>query len=111
MFVIRYLPSQFFSSFQYHSLQVSFLVFSSNVFSGLSFPVFKGVMKKGYKLPTPIQRKVLDMIFFLAVSNPFNLAARAISVESTWQSCQDTRLEAKNSGLVTQFQFLGHLFK
>lgn len=24
---------------------------------GLSFPVFKGVMKKGYKLPTPIQRK------------------------------------------------------
>jgi len=24
---------------------------------GLSFPVFKGVMKKGYRLPTPIQRK------------------------------------------------------
>ncbi|TRY60170.1 hypothetical protein DNTS_009053 [Danionella cerebrum] len=25
--------------------------------SGLSFPVFKGIMKKGYKVPTPIQRK------------------------------------------------------
>lgn len=25
---------------------------------GLSFPVYKGVMKKGYKVPTPIQRKV-----------------------------------------------------
>lgn len=25
---------------------------------GLSYPVFKGVMKKGYKVPTPIQRKV-----------------------------------------------------
>lgn len=33
----------------------------STVFSmilGLSFPVYKGVMKKGYKVPTPIQRKV-----------------------------------------------------
>lgn len=26
--------------------------------AGLSYPVFKGVMKKGYKVPTPIQRKV-----------------------------------------------------
>lgn len=25
---------------------------------GLSFPVFKGIMKKGYRVPTPIQRKV-----------------------------------------------------
>lgn len=25
---------------------------------GLSYPVFKGIMKKGYKVPTPIQRKV-----------------------------------------------------
>jgi len=25
---------------------------------GLSHAVFKGVMKKGYKVPTPIQRKV-----------------------------------------------------
>ncbi|MEE6523574.1 hypothetical protein FKM82_022554 [Ascaphus truei] len=25
---------------------------------GLSYPVYKGVMKKGYKVPTPIQRKV-----------------------------------------------------
>lgn len=29
---------------------------------GLSFPVFKGVMKKGYKLPTPIQRKTVPVI-------------------------------------------------
>lgn len=27
-------------------------------FAGLSYPVFRGVMKKGYKVPTPIQRKV-----------------------------------------------------
>lgn len=27
-------------------------------FPGLSYPVFKGIMKKGYKVPTPIQRKV-----------------------------------------------------
>lgn len=26
---------------------------------GLSFPVLKGVLKRGYKVPTPIQRKVL----------------------------------------------------
>lgn len=26
--------------------------------SGLSYPVYKGVMKKGYTVPTPIQRKV-----------------------------------------------------
>ena len=25
---------------------------------GLSFPVFKGILRKGYKIPTPIQRKV-----------------------------------------------------
>lgn len=29
---------------------------------GLSYPVFKGVMKKGYKVPTPIQRKVIPVI-------------------------------------------------
>jgi len=29
---------------------------------GLSFPVFKGIMKKGYKLPTPIQRKTIPVI-------------------------------------------------
>ncbi|XP_040272589.1 ATP-dependent RNA helicase DDX54 isoform X2 [Bufo bufo] len=29
---------------------------------GLSYPVFKGVMKKGYKVPTPIQRKVIPII-------------------------------------------------
>lgn len=30
----------------------------SSVPTGLSYPVFKGIMKKGYKVPTPIQRKV-----------------------------------------------------
>ncbi|XP_078083148.1 ATP-dependent RNA helicase DDX54 [Mustelus asterias] len=29
---------------------------------GLSFPVFKGIMKKGYKVPTPIQRKTIPLI-------------------------------------------------
>uniref|UniRef100_A0AAX7U2W4 RNA helicase n=1 Tax=Astatotilapia calliptera TaxID=8154 RepID=A0AAX7U2W4_ASTCA len=29
---------------------------------GLSYPVFKGVMKKGYKIPTPIQRKTVPVI-------------------------------------------------
>ncbi|KAG5834710.1 hypothetical protein ANANG_G00264480 [Anguilla anguilla] len=29
---------------------------------GLSYPVFKGVMKKGYKVPTPIQRKTVPLI-------------------------------------------------
>ncbi|XP_078410204.1 ATP-dependent RNA helicase DDX54 isoform X2 [Cetorhinus maximus] len=29
---------------------------------GLSFPVFKGIMKKGYKVPTPIQRKTIPVI-------------------------------------------------
>ncbi|XP_042297422.1 ATP-dependent RNA helicase DDX54 [Sceloporus undulatus] len=29
---------------------------------GLSYPVFKGVMKKGYKIPTPIQRKTIPVI-------------------------------------------------
>ncbi|XP_066459918.1 ATP-dependent RNA helicase DDX54 isoform X3 [Eleutherodactylus coqui] len=29
---------------------------------GLGYPVFKGVMKKGYKVPTPIQRKVIPVI-------------------------------------------------
>ncbi|XP_013884115.1 ATP-dependent RNA helicase DDX54 [Austrofundulus limnaeus] len=29
---------------------------------GLSYPVFKGIMKKGYKVPTPIQRKTVPVI-------------------------------------------------
>ncbi|NWZ69149.1 DDX54 helicase, partial [Acrocephalus arundinaceus] len=29
---------------------------------GLSYPVFKGIMKKGYKVPTPIQRKTIPAI-------------------------------------------------
>lgn len=38
-----------------HHLRLSF---PSPLTSGLSFPVYKGVMRKGYKIPTPIQRKV-----------------------------------------------------
>ncbi|NXX61755.1 DDX54 helicase, partial [Scopus umbretta] len=30
--------------------------------AGLSYPVFKGIMKKGYKVPTPIQRKSIPAI-------------------------------------------------
>ncbi|KAK9391631.1 ATP-dependent RNA helicase DDX54 [Crotalus adamanteus] len=29
---------------------------------GLGYPVFKGIMKKGYKIPTPIQRKTIPLI-------------------------------------------------
>lgn len=29
---------------------------------GLSYPVYRSVMKKGYKIPTPIQRKTIPMI-------------------------------------------------
>ncbi|KAM9793837.1 ATP-dependent RNA helicase DDX54 isoform 1-T1 [Syngnathus typhle] len=29
---------------------------------GLSFPVYKGIMKKGYNVPTPIQRKTIPVI-------------------------------------------------
>ncbi|NXC77537.1 DDX54 helicase, partial [Anhinga anhinga] len=29
---------------------------------GLSYPVFRGIMKKGYKVPTPIQRKTIPAI-------------------------------------------------
>lgn len=32
-------------------------------FPGLSYPVFKGIMKKGYKVPTPIQRKVWGFVW------------------------------------------------
>lgn len=34
---------------------------------GLSFPVLKGVLKRGYKVPTPIQRKVclIKNFFFM----------------------------------------------
>jgi ATP-dependent RNA helicase DDX54/DBP10 len=31
---------------------------------GLSFPVLKGIQKRGYKLPTPIQRKVMFITFY-----------------------------------------------
>lgn len=29
---------------------------------GLSYPVFNGITKRGYKIPTPIQRKVIKLI-------------------------------------------------
>ena len=29
---------------------------------GLDYPVYKGVIKKGYKVPTPIQRKTIPLI-------------------------------------------------
>ena len=29
---------------------------------GLSYPVIKGIEKRGYKLPTPVQRKTIPMI-------------------------------------------------
>lgn len=33
---------------------------------GLSFPVLKGILKRGYKVPTPIQRKVIlfELVYF-----------------------------------------------
>lgn len=34
---------------------------------GLSFPVLKGVLKRGYKVPTPIQRKVRKKYFLMYV--------------------------------------------
>lgn len=36
--------------------------------AGLSYPVYKGVMKKGYNVPTPIQRKVSPLSFLIDVS-------------------------------------------
>lgn len=29
---------------------------------GLSYPVIKGITKRGYKIPTPVQRKTIPMI-------------------------------------------------
>lgn len=29
---------------------------------GLSYPVLKGITKRGYKIPTPVQRKTIPMI-------------------------------------------------
>lgn len=29
---------------------------------GLSYPVYGGIMKRGYKVPTPIQRKTIPII-------------------------------------------------
>lgn len=40
-----------------------------HVILGLSFPVYKGVMKKGYNVPTPIQRKVSHSYLVVQPSN------------------------------------------
>lgn len=29
---------------------------------GLSYPVIKGITKRGYKIPTPVQRKTIPLI-------------------------------------------------
>ena len=29
---------------------------------GLSQPVYKAIIRKGYRVPTPIQRKVIDLV-------------------------------------------------
>lgn len=29
---------------------------------GLSFPILKGITKRGYKIPTPVQRKTIPLI-------------------------------------------------
>ena len=36
-------------------------------FSGFSYAIYKGIIRKGYKVPTPIQRKVnnQDFIYFV----------------------------------------------
>lgn len=54
-----------------------------HVILGLSFPVYKGVMKKGYNVPTPIQRKVSHS--YLAVQ-PSNSTTAEGSVFDAWFS-------------------------
>ena len=39
---------------------------------GLDYPVYKGVVKKGYKVPTPIQRKTIPLILQVRVMHSFN---------------------------------------
>lgn len=42
---------------------------------GLSYPVLKGVLKRGYKVPTPIQRKVrlIDKFYEILKKISFSL--------------------------------------
>lgn len=54
-----------------------------HVILGLSFPVYKGVMKKGYNVPTPIQRKV--SLSYLVVQ-PSNSTTAEGSVFDAWFS-------------------------
>lgn len=44
----------------------------------LSFPVLKGILKRGYKIPTPIQRKVIDEHLFSI--NGYNLLIETLSL-------------------------------
>lgn len=50
--------------------------------SGLSYPVYKGVMKKGYKVPTPIQRKVHQYHFMNKQSNISSARLRIFHAQS-----------------------------
>lgn len=54
-----------------------------HVILGLSFPVYKGVMKKGYNVPTPIQRKVSHSYL---VVQPSNSTTAEGSVFDAWFS-------------------------
>ena len=38
-----------------------------NFFLGLSYAVYKGVIRKGYKVPTPIQRKVRMIMMIVSL--------------------------------------------
>lgn len=53
-----------------------------HVILGLSFPVYKGVMKKGYNVPTPIQRKVSHSYLV----QPSNSTTAKRSVFDAWFS-------------------------
>lgn len=59
----KLLKSELFTDFTWdkeiiHCFLYGSVLTMSSMIVGLSFPVYKGVMKKGYKVPTPIQRKV-----------------------------------------------------
>ena len=60
--------------------------FNSSFFPGLSSAIFRGIWKKGYKVPTPIQRKVCglhDCRFVLIhrnISHSINQSSFTVSV-------------------------------
>lgn len=61
--VVEVLISPAFLTFYLHGFSTLSVMFSLCIISGLSYPVYKGVMRKGYKVPTPIQRKVSQCHF------------------------------------------------